>query len=103
MNKYLEKVAELMSSDAKKDLINTGVIAGLGAIGTAATDRIVHGHWGNSGKAGLIGGGVGLIADYAGVRLNKKINQQPFLQKSSSFSSRVGLGKRNIQLGDFNE
>lgn len=75
MNIYLEKIAEINTREHTKDLINTGVIAGLGTVGNMVSDRVINGHWGNAGKAGLIGGGVGLAADYAGVKLNKVINK----------------------------
>lgn len=75
MNKYIEKIAQLVSTETKRDIANTGVIAGLGAAGNVLADKIMHGPKGGGAKAALIGGGIGLAADYAGIKLNKKINE----------------------------
>lgn len=82
MNIYLEKIAEINTREHAKDFINTGVIAGLGTVGNMLSDRIINKHWGNAWKAGVIGGGIGLAADYAGVKLNKVINK--YLDKGQS-------------------
>lgn len=75
MNKYLQKVSVYMSKETHKELANTATIGAAGAVTGALTNRILHGAKGGSNlKAGLIGGGLGLLGDYAAVKLNKHIN-----------------------------
>lgn len=69
-------------NQGKKDLINTGVIAGLGGVGTMAVDKALPAAQRLMPKirrGALVGGlgvGVGLAADYAGLKLNHQINKQ---------------------------
>lgn len=78
-NKYLEKIAE---SDHLKDLKDTVTIGALGGVATMgshhllSTGRIGRALEGMSAKRklgtiGLVGTGIGLAADYAGLKLNK--------------------------------
>lgn len=67
----MKKMAE--EHQGLKDAVNTGVIAGLGGIGTLAATRILKpgaSKWATFG----VGVGTGLIADYAGIKANKVIN-----------------------------
>lgn len=60
----------------KKDLANTGIIAAMGGAGNTVADRIVHGPKGGGGKAFAVGTGVGLVADYLGVKINNAVNKK---------------------------
>lgn len=75
MNRYLQKIAQF-SNDTKKDIANTATIGASGAITGAITNRILHPGAGSDLKAGLIGGALGLVGDYAAVKLNKHINNR---------------------------
>lgn len=58
-------------SEHLKDIKDTATIAGLGSLGGMLGNKLL-GHKGAFNmKAALIGGGVGLAADYAGLKLNK--------------------------------
>jgi len=74
-NPYLTKIAEIFTQERKKDLLNTGVIAGLGGVGSMVTGKLLGVKNAFSPKAFAIGTGVGLAADYAGLQLNKRINK----------------------------
>ena len=77
MNKYLQKVALTLSKDNKKEISNTATIGAAGAVTGAISNRILHGAKAGSGmKAALVGGGLGLVGDYAAVKLNKHINNR---------------------------
>lgn len=67
----MKKMAE--EHQGLKDAVNTGVIAGLGGLGTLAASRLLKpsaSKWATFG----MGVGTGLIADYAGIKANKMIN-----------------------------
>lgn len=72
-NKYLSKVAEL--SEGKKELLDTGVIAAGGVASSIAGNHILSrmykGKTIPSMAAGVVGGGLGVLADYGAVKLNK--------------------------------
>lgn len=74
MNKYLQKIA---AREGLKDAVNTGVIGATGAATSVLANKILHptAPAGNWRKAALIGGGLGLLGDYAAVKLNKGINK----------------------------
>lgn len=75
-NKYLEKIARMMSVETEKDLINTGTIGLAGGVTGAITDKLLNpGKVGGGGKAFLVGTGLGLVGDYAALRANKRINK----------------------------
>lgn len=76
MNKYLSKVAKLLSTETKKEVANTATIGAAGAVTGALTNRILHPGSKSNLKAGIIGGGLGLLGDYAAVKLNKHINNR---------------------------
>lgn len=97
MNKYLAKLASLTSSTNNKsnlkDVLDTGVIAGLGGVGGMVANKIMKVKGAFSPKNFAIGTGVGLLADYAGVKLNKHINSHlgslQTKQASTALSRRV--------------
>ena len=74
MNPYLEKIAK-MDRESKEEFVNTGVGAGLGAISNTFADRVLNGRKSKTGKAALIGGGIGFLSDFTTVKLNKNINK----------------------------
>jgi hypothetical protein len=82
LNRALLKAAEEQESH-KKDIINTAVIGGLGGVGTLATNKIMKASPNvfretsklHSAKVMALGTGIGLAADYAGLKLNKAINK----------------------------
>ena len=73
----LDKAAKLLSEDTKNELLSTGVIGAAGA----ATSALAHKFMSTglvkntAGRAALLGGGLGLLGDYAAVKVNKKISQ----------------------------
>ena len=76
VNKAREKKAELSTSNHKKDVLNTGVIAAAGGVTNTIADRILHPHTPGGGmKAFALGTGLGVLGDYAAVKINNKINQ----------------------------
>jgi hypothetical protein len=112
-NRYLEKVARILSDDSKKELAQTGVIGAIGMgtsalthkvmnpgvksvaqkVGSGAVSTIAHAARPSLGllgkakgilqgiksspttKAALIGGGLGLLGDFAAVKINKAIDK----------------------------
>lgn len=94
MNRYLLKIAEQaerpVAEQAKHDLIHTGVIAGLGTLGNVATHRILNpgAPKGSNWKAAVVGGGIGLAADYAAVKMNNAISKK--LEKKAMQNGWVG-------------
>lgn len=91
MNKYLEKIAGLLSREDKQDLENTAGIMGIGTI-TGAVGNHINQHLGlgseaahavkpkffskgNLAAAGVLGvlGGVG---DYAALKMHRKIEKE---------------------------
>lgn len=72
-NRYLNKVAEF--SEHKKDLMDTGVIAAGGVassvLGNHILSKMYKGKSAPALAAGAIGGGLGVLADYGAVKLNK--------------------------------
>ena len=90
-NKYLTKIAQLLSDENKKDIADTGTIAALGTAGSLAADQVVGGiHKARAARAaargaanspgrskwivGGVGGAIGLGADYAGLKINKAMD-----------------------------
>lgn len=74
----MQKMAQLVSDQAKKDIVGTGTIAALGGVGNVIADKIVHGvksPAGHMGKTFAIGTGIGLAADYAGLKLSHAYNK----------------------------
>lgn len=73
----LDKVAAL-SPETKHELAATGVIGAIGAGTSALTHRVMSAGLvkNTAGKAALIGGGLGLLGDYAAVKLNKKLSPE---------------------------
>lgn len=102
-NKYLEKIA--LSDEAKKELAQTGVIGGIGMGTSAVTHKVMNpagekkvatavakiapklgilaraknalaaAKSSPTAKAALIGGGLGLVGDFAAVKINKAIEK----------------------------
>lgn len=101
MNKYLTKAAQIStltlqkvhgdSSISKPDLTkkafefkehakelrDTGIIAGLGGVGNMLSAKLLKQHNAFSPKTFAVGTGVGLLADYAGIKINKGLNGAP--------------------------
>jgi hypothetical protein len=75
-NKYLEKMANRLTAQDKRDLSNSAVVASLGAAGNVVADSVIHPNSKGRGKAALIGAGFGFTTDFAGTRLNRKINER---------------------------
>ena len=80
-NKYLEKLAE-MSTETKKELVSTGVLAGLGGAGNLLADKLM-GRFGKSIPSKYrtpavfgLGTAIGLGTDYAGVKAINVINER---------------------------
>jgi hypothetical protein len=81
--KLVEKKAFLgMSKDTAKDLSNTGTIGVAGGLTGMAANKILHPQAikGEGRKAFMIGGGLGLLGDYAAIKLNNKLNR--FIDKA---------------------
>lgn len=68
-NKYLEKIAKV--NEHFKDIKDTATVATLGGLGGMVSNRILGHKEAFNPKAFAIGAGVGLVADYAGLKLNK--------------------------------
>lgn len=64
----------MVSNEAKKDIVNTGVIAGLGGLGSLAAHKILPAGASNK-KVFAVGTGIGLLADYAGLKMVPHINK----------------------------
>ena len=88
-NKYLEKIAMFgISPDTKKELAQTASVGAAGVAGTLATNKIgqMTGllpkvmEKGHSAKLGLLGGAIGLGADYAAVKINRKLEKTAKIQ-----------------------
>ena len=85
MNKYLTKISQMVSTDTKKDIVNTGIIGTLGGVaGMASHSLLTRGahaaeaasHAGPSkGKVFAVGTGLGLLADYAGLKLKPHVDK----------------------------
>lgn len=74
-NKYLTKIANFISPDTEKDLVNTGTVGLAGGATTALADKWLNPHKVGGGKSAFgVGLGLGLVGDYAALRLNKRIN-----------------------------
>jgi hypothetical protein len=92
----MKKMAEIQEDPKRhiKDIVNTGVIAGLGGVGSSVAQKLTTGHWGGAKGFG-IGTGVGLVADYAGVKLNNMINKKIDSRGQTKIASVLGdLGGR---------
>jgi len=62
----------MVSTETKKDLVNTGVIAGLGGLGSLAAHKVLPAGASNK-KVFAVGTGIGLLADYAGLKLTPHV------------------------------
>jgi hypothetical protein len=69
----LTKKAFEFKNQHAKDLVDTGVIAGLGGVGNMLSAKLLKQHNAFSPKTFAVGTGVGLIADYAGIKINKAL------------------------------
>jgi hypothetical protein len=85
INALQKKAQDLELKDpnqTKKDLANTGVIASLGGLGTLATDKVMPAAtkaFPKIRRGALVGGigvGLGLAADYAGLKAKPLIDKQ---------------------------
>jgi hypothetical protein len=74
-NKYLIKAAQLLSPEGKKDLANTATIALAGGVTTSLADRVLHAGSKFNAKTFAVGTGLGLLGDYAALRVNKAENK----------------------------
>ena len=82
MNAALHKAAEAQQTTVKHDLMNTASLVGLGSAANHATNKAMsklpkyfgEGTKFHNLKALAVGGTAGAIADYAGIKLNKAIN-----------------------------
>lgn len=87
MNKYLVKLAQL-SSDTKKEVAQTGVMAAAGgATGYAGhklmqTNAIKRMKIPEGGKAAIAIGGLGLLGDYSAVKLNRHIEKKAYTMEN---------------------
>ena len=87
MNKYLVKLAQL-SSDTKKEVAQTGVMAAAGgATGYAGhklmqTNAIKRMKIPEGGKAAIAIGGLGLLGDYSAVKLNRHIEKKAYMMEN---------------------
>jgi len=73
-NKYLTKISFKVSTETKKDLVNTGLIAGLGGLGNVAASKLLPAKASNA-KVFAVGTGIGLLADYAGLKLTPHVGK----------------------------
>lgn len=69
----LTKKAFEFKNQHTKDLVDTGVIAGLGGVGNMLSGKLLKQHNAFSAKTFAVGTGVGLVADYAGIKINKAL------------------------------
>ena len=86
----MKKMAE--EHQGLKDAANTGVIAGLGGLGTLAASRLLKpgaSKWATFG----MGVGTGLVADYAGIKANKVINAKIDGMSKKASSARAALNR----------
>lgn len=68
----LKKVAQLLSDQTKKDAVTLGTIGALGGAANLATDKILASKFAGAktgGKVFAVGAGLGLAADYAGLKI----------------------------------
>lgn len=70
----MQKMAQLVSDQVKKDVVGTGTIAALGGLGTVAAHKILPAKSG-AGKVFAVGTGIGLAADFAGLKLSNAYNK----------------------------
>jgi hypothetical protein len=100
--KGLKKSAQLISDQTKKDVVGTGIITGLGGVGGVITDRIIHRGKpmakGHLGKAFVVGTGIGIGMDYAGLKLSNAYGKRVDMQKSAGMLEKIALNAlaRNI-------
>lgn len=95
----LDKAASI-DPETKHELASTAVIGAAGAATSALTHKLTSGGLvkNTAGKAALIGGGLGLLGDYAAVKLNKKLspdaqpNKGHTMDKQAALNSLVDAG-----------
>jgi hypothetical protein len=95
--KELKKEAQLVSDQAKKDIVGTGTIAALGGLGTLAAHKMLP-HSASAGKVMAVGTGIGLVADYAGLKLSNAYNKRVDMKKSAELLEKIALNAlaRNV-------
>ncbi len=73
---HMKKQAAL-TAEHKKDIANTATIGAAGAATNVLADKILHpnGPKGSGLKSALLGGSLGLAADYGAVKLNNVVNK----------------------------
>ena len=85
INKYLLKIAndfDVISNKDKnqglKDAISTGLVGAAGGITSFATNKILHpkSKFSTDMKSFALGTGLGLVGDYAALKLSQKINKK---------------------------
>lgn len=59
-----------LSNEAKKDIVGTGTIAALGGLGSLAVHKVLP-HNASSAKVLAVGTGIGLGADYLGLKIGQ--------------------------------
>ena len=98
-NKYLTKLSTIskiaseftLSDQAKKDIVGTGTIAALGGLGTLAAHKVLP-HNAGSAKVMAVGTGIGLGADYVGLKIGQAYS------KHIDHGSNRSLAKHACQL-----
>lgn len=94
----MDKSAKLLSDETKTELLSTGVIGAAGAATSALAHKVMStGVVKNTaGRAALIGGGLGLIGDYAAVKVNNKLNDHSLkskhMNKQATFNALMDSG-----------
>lgn len=73
-NKYLIKVAELLSKETKKDVAGTAILGTLGGAEIALSSKLMPKHW-SGGKSFAAGVGATLATDYLGLKMGKAFNK----------------------------
>lgn len=71
--RMLQKHAQLVTDQVKKDVVGTGTIAALGGLGTLAAHKVLAPGSSNK-KVFAVGTGIGLVADYAGLKIGQGYN-----------------------------
>lgn len=96
----MDKSAKLLSDETKTELLSTGVIGAAGAATSALAHKVMStGVVKNTaGRAALIGGGLGLIGDYAAVKVNNRLNdhsvKSKHMNKQATFNALMDSGVR---------
>lgn len=96
----MHKMAEINKHQAIKDGANLATIAGLGGLGTVAASHILP-VGASKSKIFAVGTGIGLVADYAGLKINDAFNKHmdnKYLNKVASTAMSRNLNRSGTSM-----